>query len=423
MPRNIVNKPHPTPNPDKPHTSGSTEKVGDSSVVRRPAPAPFRSPAHEPPPGDLPADESTHDSCFDDLNLILSQSIQQPDPDPNLESSGPSVRLSRDEAAPLLPQDRAKVPRTSEIFRSVVAAAASLAGRGDQPGAPVHEPARSHAPAESEHGPPSGQPMLDLVVVDGAQRVEDPASEDDDPLSEPLISWSQILLLSYASAITIALIWMLWSGRWSRISPPPSAGSDQPVADTSYRAVEPSPTPPAMPIPPENLASVGQTIQVGELEVTPLTVISTPLELVRSIDRRKRRREEECLVLRLKLTNISKQHSLTPLAPNLVRERGLRPYEPYIATAGGPSIRLFPLAFDSEWAIVGQEFTTLQPGDTVETLVAAEPGSARRLSLEMTWRVRLRTGVYRTDMIGVPFSKDEVRQVSLLDSDIESESP
>ena len=41
--------------------------------------------------------------------------------------------------------------------------------------------------------------------------------------------------------------------------------------------------------------------------------------------------------------------------------------------------------------------------------MAAEPGSARNLADEMTWRVRLRIGVYRTDMLGVRFTKDEVR--------------
>ena len=70
---------------------------------------------------------------------------------------------------------------------------------------------------------------------------------------------------------------------------------------------------------------------------------------------------------------------------------------------------MFPLALDSEWSIVGQEFSTLEPGDTEETFVAAEPGSARNLADEMTWRVRLRIGVYRTDMLGVRFTKGEVR--------------
>ena len=91
----------------------------------------------------------------------------------------------------------------------------------------------------------------------------------------------------------------------------------------------------------------------------------------------KRRREETALFLRLKLTNVSKERTFTPMDQNLVRERGLRPTDPYIVTSEGKSIRLFPLAIDSEWSIVGQEFATLGPGDSEETFVAAEPGSAQ----------------------------------------------
>ena len=129
-----------------------------------------------------------------------------------------------------------------------------------------------------------------------------------------------------------------------------------------------------------------------------------------SIEPRKKRREEESLVLRLRLTNISKKYTITPLDQNLVRERGFRAHDPYIVTSDGATISLYPLAIDSEWSIKGQDFATLRPGDTEETFVAAETGAARNLAAEMTWRVRLRTGVYRTDMLGVRFTKDQVRQ-------------
>ena len=39
----------------------------------------------------------------------------------------------------------------------------------------------------------------------------------------------------------------------------------------------------------------------------------------------------------------------------------------------------------------------LEPGESVETLVASEPVTEDRLTGEMTWRVRLRIGPYRTD--------------------------
>ncbi len=65
---------------------------------------------------------------------------------------------------------------------------------------------------------------------------------------------------------------------------------------------------------------------------------------------------------------------------------------------------------DSEWSILGQGFPVLEPGDSAETFIAAEPGSADQLADEMTWRVRLRIGVYRSDMLGVRFTKDDVRR-------------
>ena len=45
-----------------------------------------------------------------------------------------------------------------------------------------------------------------------------------------------------------------------------------------------------------------------------------------------------------------------------------------IVTRGGKIIGLFPLAIDSEWSIVGQEFPVLKPGESTETMIASELG-------------------------------------------------
>jgi hypothetical protein len=66
------------------------------------------------------------------------------------------------------------------------------------------------------------------------------------------------------------------------------------------------------------------------------------------------------------------------------------------------------LAVDSEWSIVGQKFTVLEPGKSVETLIASEPGAADRLTDLMTWHIRLRVAPYRTDVLGVRFNKNDV---------------
>jgi hypothetical protein len=427
MPRNIANRSHPTPNPDRPHASGpAEEKIGDATNSRRPSPGAHRPPAQESSPGDAADDEPPYDSCFDDLNMILSQSIQQPDPDPNLESSGPSVRLAGEEVAVLLTRERGKAPRTSEIFRAVVAASSPVE-RSDQPGSPDHRPGPSPIVDETaaEPDPEAEPPIADLVVLDRSPRVEaltsEETSEEEGSDFEASIPWGHVLLMSYASAITLALIWLLWTGRWSRVptSEPPSPS--QPVVGPSSRVAEPANAAP--PIPAENRARIGQTIRLGDLEVTPMTVISAPVELVRSIEPDDRRLEADCLVLRLRVRNISRDHAFAPLGPELTRDRGLRPYDPYIEASEGSSIRLFPLAADSEWAIVGQGLGSIKPGDTLVTFVAAEPGSAHHVASELTWRVRFRTGVYRTDMLAVPFSRDEIRPAESTTRDIEVESP
>jgi hypothetical protein len=411
MTRNIVNKPHVTPNPDNAHTPGSPERSDDPSDARRPAASAYAPPGHgAAPASELADEEPSFDSCFDDLNLILSQSIQKPDPDPNLDSSSAgSTRLARDVAAAHLQEDRDKPPRTSEIFRSVVSSAACAPPSAAGPTSPAQAASKPQGSPQSQ---PEARSAHELTIpgvdVDRDRYVQELASEEEDGLSEPRVSWSQVLLLSYSSAITLAMIWMFWTGRWSSGTAPPPV-SDPSTSDSSSQPVESDPISAPPSIPAENLATLGKTIRLGDLEVTPQSVIAAPVELMRSIEPDKRRREETSLILQLRLTNVSKEHTFTPLVQNLVRERGLRSYDPYIETSKGTLIRLFPLAIDSEWSIVGQEFSPLKPGETEETFVAAEPGSARDLAAEMTWRVRLRTGVYRTDMLGVRFTEGEVR--------------
>ena len=54
----------------------------------------------------------------------------------------------------------------------------------------------------------------------------------------------------------------------------------------------------------------------------------------------------------------------------------------------------------------------LKPGESLETTIGSEPGAADKLSSEMTWRVRVRIGSYRTDLLGARFTKDEIVSTS-----------
>ena len=153
------------------------------------------------------------------------------------------------------------------------------------------------------------------------------------------------------------------------------------------------------------------TLRIGDIEITPLLVQLAPVDLVHRIDSAEFHHEEtSSLVLRIRLTNLSNVDTLRPLSRGLVRDQVSAIDRSFIVTPDGNNLGHYPLAIESEWLILGQEFPVLKPGESAETLVASEPVKEDRLTEEMTWRVRLRIGTYRTDMLGVRFSKSEISQ-------------
>jgi hypothetical protein len=358
-------------------------------------------------------DEPNYDSCHDDLDNILSQPI--PEPDPALRSKGSTdaiARISRDaDAVPSFLQEPGKQPRTSEIFK----------GLGPQTGGVTHSTAAAGAALSSSLTAPksSSETMFEGSLVEtsescvtsehGPRNLE--WASDDDHHSDSRLPWALLVLMSYSSAVTLALTWALWTGRSFRSAESPSANTSQTEGESVPKVVNSSPVGVLPPLAAENVASLGNVIRIGGVEVTPMGIEVSRLDLVRSIDSADWRREKlASLVLRLRLKNISKNDTFAPLELRFVREQASTLDRSMIATSPGQAINLFPLAVDSEWSIVGQEFTVLEPGESVETLIASEPGAVDRQTDLMTWHVRLRITPYRTDVLGVRFNKDDVER-------------
>ena len=133
MTREIANKPHPTPNPEGPHAAGSIRGTsGASGETLQPA-------------DDFLTDEPNYDSCVDDLALILSQPVTEPDP-----------ALRSKASSDIMP-------------------------------------------------PPPG------------------TSSTDDHLADARLYWAMIGLMGYSSVVTLALTWVLWTGRGFRPAEPRSS--------------------------------------------------------------------------------------------------------------------------------------------------------------------------------------------------------
>jgi hypothetical protein len=396
MTREIRNKPHPTPNPDGLHAISGNRTAG--AGAGRPS-----------QPDDEPAgDEPNYDSCTDDLNLILSTPLPEPDPVlKSLSSSDTIPRVSQESASlPSFLQERGTQPRTSEIFQGLgpqtVDAPQQALRAAKQPGSLL-----------TENSPDPDTVFEGRIVATGQSTDRETgiseSASDDDHLAETRLPWTLLLFMSYSSAVTLALTWVLWTGRSFRSAETPPASAPATEVESVARTGDAAALAPLPPLPAANVVKLGETVRLGDLEATPLEIRKKSLQLVRSIEPSKWRREKSpALVLRLRLKNISADQTFAPMESRFLREQTAAVDRSSIVTSQGKSINLFPLAVDSEWSIVGQEFSSLEPGESVETIIASEPGAADQLSDDTTWRVRVRTGPYRTDVLGVRFNKSDV---------------
>lgn len=266
-------------------------------------------------------------------------------------------------------------------------------------------PLGSPDPDELPETLPEPFPRIELAsqAAPGAAPPDEAVDE-----GEPRTPWPMVLLASYASAMTLACLW-LWSGRRAEPAPSETIPADsRPELPSSL---------PASPVPPVALAvdrvtSVGQPLRVGWVEIMPLDVRVGQVEL----EHRGTEGEHEwrdggpgALFLRLRLTNTSTDQTFAPLEPAYVREPDRGRPESFLESPSGERIDTFPLPQASEWAIVGQGFRELKPGESFETVLVSKEESAARFAPEMVWRVRLRTGQGPTEFIGVRIRQNEVK--------------
>ena len=372
------------------------------SADDHPPESPPTPPAAEPPPPFINSSTSG-----DDLTVSLTQARPDPLLDKFVTEDSPDA-LTPPPAAPP-PEAETKEPALHGGSRAD--ALNELAALDMGGAAPSVGPGASASFDDALGGIDLNVPREDRAPVKKVSEEEEEDEEDDEvpPRGVPL---GTMLLASYASAVTIGLIWVLWTGR--RLHE--SEEADAPVAaesreDPGARAGDSRRIAPPKPIPAEHLATLGKTVRLGQIEATPLAVTSGPVVLERTFDRKDRKPGgDNALKLRLRLKNVSKDAVIAPLDEAFLRDRPRADPDSFIETpAGGPPVAQFPLAVESEWSIVGQEFRDLKPGEVLETVVVSAPDALARKSPEMTWRVRLRTDLNHTDDLGVRFGEKDIK--------------
>jgi len=233
-------------------------------------------------------------------------------------------------------------------------------------------------------------------------------------------SWSQTLLVSYASAITIACVWLWWTGhrRAGPADAPPAAiperRSSRSGLGAGLRADRSAVVEPSVPIPDDNLVPLGGTLQIHDLEIEPTSIDVDRVRLIRRRpDGKIERRDggERALLLRLRLRNTSEQFVFAPLDEAFLRQpdRGLP--EAFLEFNNGDRIYAYPLPVNSEWAVAGQEFVELRPGEAMTGLIVTAADATRQLqshSGPCVWRILLRTSAESFAVVGVTFELEEL---------------
>jgi hypothetical protein len=276
-------------------------------------------------------------------------------------------------------------------------------------------PASSPSASTSLEEPPSTPPGAAFPTIDLGSGIRPEAAHattskefDSDDIEEfepgaRRVSWTTVLLVSYASAITVGLVWTLMRQR-PKEKVAVEAEPTRPVAVAPESAAKQAglsrKVEPPEPILGHHFVKMGQALLVGDLEIKPVSVKRQGVTLRRAGPYAKPDRKDGgkgALVLRLKLRNVSNEAVFSPLDQAYIRERGKLIVDTFVETADKERIYPFPLAVESEWSIEGQSFDVLRPGESREVAIVSAPDA----SGPFTWRVRLRTGLYRTDTIGV----------------------
>jgi hypothetical protein len=197
----------------------------------------------------------------------------------------------------------------------------------------------------------------------------------------------------------------------------------------SYERLQPD-----SPLPAKLQLDLGQSITLGDVEVTPLKVELRSIKIF-SAGLPPVEPDEPALALYLRLKNISQDCRFCPTDPYFERRwkaEGRSGSKPYTFLEMGDE-RFYggPLAWqsgrqaDESETVEGQRHRVLDPGETVTTFVCTDPEDRMVARLagyqgELLWRVQVRRGLVRegdreapaTAVIGVRFAPADIRKSS-----------
>ncbi len=233
-----------------------------------------------------------------------------------------------------------------------------------------------------------------------------------------------IIVGSYASAVTLVLIYVLIAGRASNLESlpdlKPQVGKNGDII-WSYNIAKND-------VPSGHVLSLGQSRRFGNIKVTPIKVTRGIVKFEHYTGQKEMARDPSAPVLKLwvKFENVSRDQTIAPLDAYLLFTRKSINLGETIQANGfvaaepdrrlGKSVsRLFDMPVHSEHRMIGQNLNReLPPGETLQTFIPSEE-DALNLKGDLVWRFQFRKGYSRaklgvTTLIDVRFKSSDIKE-------------
>lgn len=232
-----------------------------------------------------------------------------------------------------------------------------------------------------------------------------------------------ILLVSYASAMTLIALFLLMKGGSRPANEHLESLPDvapEPEGELSYIPVQ-------APLPVGHLLKIGEIQRYGNIEVQPLRVVHEPIEFSHYNASSDLNRPPTAPVVKLwlKFTNVSKDQEIAPLDGNLLlrwvtNSKQQREFSNQYLFAEGATepedeISTYRHSKTSDWDLRDQNLgEVLEPGESYETYIASTESLPEELPENLIWRVQFRKGFSPngggvTTVIDVAFQKDDLK--------------
>ena len=240
------------------------------------------------------------------------------------------------------------------------------------------------------------------------------------------------MLVSYASAVTLACLYLLWQVlAGGNVNPDLESLPDlEPPRPKAGKVVSLWSISSDAPMNPGHTLKLGESQRYGSLRVTPVKVVREPIEFVHFDPSVKfeRMKTPPVLKLYLKFENVSKD-PVQPLSDKLVYVRELKKKtDVYVANnfvcraedKGDPGklVLMYHRSPSDSFDVKGQNLSTdVEPGETFETFLASSDEGLEALEGDLLWRVHFRKG-YNPDsgrgvttLIEVAFHSADIQDV------------